>query len=1553
MTNDIFALDVNTLQFNHSGILVGGELRVNSGISASAPENASVGIDLSPSLVLEGDVSISVDNTTGQPFYISCEVFLGSNNLSVAAADAASVVLGGNIVGTGNLLFTSGSSTLSPATSNIFNGSITVAGGTLSLAGAHGYTVPGPLFIGFGATVSMANHNQIASSSSVEIYSGGNLLMNGYTTTIANLAMTNFPGDAVACTVDTGGGVLGINGGITVWDDGLTVGPAIKGILSLNGFTPIFVGGIGGLEVFATLAGNGFSKAGEGYMNLRGTDTFSGGVEVDEGELGVFSSGAFGASSGVLLYGTGSLNLTAPIAGIPLTVEGSSQVTANTAGSLLKGSLSASWSGPILLQSSLVVQGGASLSGVISGPGGIEFSGPGPSTLGGTGANTYAGLTRVDQGSLTLNNLPFAYAVPNNLVIGPASATTPASVIFNNSALMGGTTVTVDANSSLNLVSNAETFSQLNLNDGGSVVGSGFLDFTGGATVSVGSLNPSGSHVSSSISGNIVLPQNDSPVTFNVNLYAISFPFDSRPELDVPAAISGANPNSHLAPTALIKTGLGQMQLGGNNNFTGPVNINGGTLIAAGATALGTPDNGTFISDGATLRITGPIAFPYSIADAIEMTGTGFGGTHGAIEVVGSSVYNLNGPIRLDGATTINVGTNSEIRLAGAVSSAPATTTPLTFVGGGEVSLQGTSGNSFSGDTFIKAGTLLLNKPDAVTAIPGNLFVGTADGSTVATGLNLNNYQIIASVVVYPNSTYNINNFQENVGYLQLWGNAAVTTGSGGYLSMPTGANVDVYASAISGPATISGVIEMDPVNHQFYVASNASLVISAAVNQYSTTASIEKTGPGVLELTGNNTFGGNVYVTDGTLIAASATALGTGSSTTSVSNNAALALDGGNSFTLQTLVLNSGNPAPLQSLTGSNTWSGPIGLYQPTGISVGTAGHLQVLNTVSGAGGLTKLGAGTLQFWGYGPNTYTGGTTVARGTLEAGRVNQVSIPGDVVVGDGTAKNTVTLQIDREQQFSAAANVTLRENGVLSLYPVGNVPMPTIGTLSGNGSLELGPTNASLTVNNSTFCKFDGPISLGGAFHKNGPARMQLISTTKNYFGTIFVDGGALQVDGFWEFSPVQVNAGKLMGNGFVGSIYMNAAGAVVEPGDSPGILNCGNLNPGSNGYGTLNVALNGPAPGTGYDQLNVTGTVNLTGLTLAGSLGFASSPGNSFTIINNDGADPVTGTFVGLPQNATVTIGWQQFSISYTGGTGNDVVLTQISSNAMPSCTPAPSGIVAWWPGAGNANDILGGNNGILQNGATFVPGVVGQGFFFDGVDDQVVVPGFCNLLPTNEITVEFWQKVNAAVSQFEFVPSVENPANIFDVSGPWADGKFYWEFGNILTSGQLSYTPTNSLIGTWQHFACVASQSGNYMKIYRNGVLEAQKTGMTPFVRTNLDLVLGGIAPDFYGGQLDELTIYNRELSPTEIQAIYNAGSLGKCLTQPVITSLQPSTNSVAMSWVSQPGMTYRVQSYTNFSAPIWTDASGDIIATNATTGTTMPATSPQQFYRLKLVQ
>jgi hypothetical protein len=147
-----------------------------------------------------------------------------------------------------------------------------------------------------------------------------------------------------------------------------------------------------------------------------------------------------------------------------------------------------------------------------------------------------------------------------------------------------------------------------------------------------------------------------------------------------------------------------------------------------------------------------------------------------------------------------------------------------------------------------------------------------------------------------------------------------------------------------------------------------------------------------------------------------------------------------------------------------------------------------------------------------------------------------------------------------------------------------------------------------------------------------------------------------------------------------------------VTPGGtaSVGVTHNGNdVTLGANGtlnFGSgsdLNIALNGTAVDTQYDQLGLVGRVNLTGVDLVPLIGFSPAVGSMFVIVNNDGsADPVIGTFNGLPEGKVFSVVKGAFSatfqISYQGGDGNDVVLTALSAtNAEVQGTPGADAFV------------------------------------------------------------------------------------------------------------------------------------------------------------------------------------------------------------------------------------------------------------------------------------
>ncbi|BCW94824.1 MAG: hypothetical protein KatS3mg018_0306 [Fimbriimonadales bacterium] len=158
----------------------------------------------------------------------------------------------------------------------------------------------------------------------------------------------------------------------------------------------------------------------------------------------------------------------------------------------------------------------------------------------------------------------------------------------------------------------------------------------------------------------------------------------------------------------------------------------------------------------------------------------------------------------------------------------------------------------------------------------------------------------------------------------------------------------------------------------------------------------------------------------------------------------------------------------------------------------------------------------------------------------------------------------------------------------------------------------------------------------------------------------------------------------------------------------------------------------------------------------------------------------------------------------------------------------------------------------------------------YFNGNTNSLMsVPGFGNRVSADELTIEFWQLAGATRSSATIDINGGASTNRIVVHSPWIDGRVYFDFGNLTTQGRVSYTPPQPIIGTWQHFAFVASRSGNYMRIYRNGVLEAQKTGMTPFTPGNYTLGIGsGSGPEGFQGFIDEVRIWNRARTQREIQ-------------------------------------------------------------------------------------
>jgi len=206
--------------------------------------------------------------------------------------------------------------------------------------------------------------------------------------------------------------------------------------------------------------------------------------------------------------------------------------------------------------------------------------------------------------------------------------------------------------------------------------------------------------------------------------------------------------------------------------------------------------------------------------------------------------------------------------------------------------------------------------------------------------------------------------------------------------------------------------------------------------------------------------------------------------------------------------------------IAGANVSSNlPISLQAQGGIINTNGNNATLSGAISGPGGLSKIGAGTLTL--SGQSTYTGATGVNAGTLQAGAVNA---------------------------FSPFSAFTVASGATLALASFNQ----TIGSLAGTGGVTLG--SATLTTgNDNTSTIFSGTISGAGGLTKIGSG-MLMLAGANTYAGPTNINAGILNVNGSLA-SAVSVNAGgTLMGNGMIGGLNV-LSGGTIAPGNSIGIM--------------------------------------------------------------------------------------------------------------------------------------------------------------------------------------------------------------------------------------------------------------------------------------------------------------------------------------------------------------------------------------------------------------
>jgi autotransporter-associated beta strand protein len=666
-----------------------------------------------------------------------------------------------------------------------------------------------------------------------------------------------------------------------------------------------------------------------------------------------------------------------------------------------------------------------------------------------------------------------------------------------------------------------------------------------------------------------------------------------------------ANIGSTVAGTAaLIKTGSGTLNFTAANTYSGGTTISGGVLgIVSGSLGPipGTPTLNIWIEQGATLRFNvNNLTLP---TQRLITLGTGGG------------VFDTNG----------NTDT-----IAGVISG-----TTLTKNGAGTLVLTGA--NDYAGGTTVHAGALRVNADSGLGAVPGSPAANiTLNGGTLQWGATFDINNNRAFTFGASGGTLDTNGFGTSVGYGPVngfrgagnltktglgtfytggagntWtGNLIIKQGifktynEGGLQAAPAA----VQAGAVTldgGTFQINSSFGPTHVNRGMTMAAGGGTIDTQNYNltwggPVAGAGSLTKIGSGILRFQGTGTNTGAININAGTLQVAGGAAIGN-TSAVSLANTAGVVLDVTASETIG-------------SLAGAGATGGNVTLGANSLTAGGNNSSTTYAGVISGTGGLTKAGTGTMTLT--GANTYSGGTTISGGTLQIGAGGTVGS----ITGNVTDNAALTFNRSDTVAFggvvSGTGSLTKLGTGTLDLtgtntYTGGtNINAGTLkisaGGLSGSGPISL-PSGGTLTRTGGIF-NFTTLNQTGGTFN-HSLANHLLVASSGG--ATYTLNTGDLTTHasyGLW----VGATGSYTSGNGTLTQSGGTLSTNRLEIGRNSGLTGTVNLS-GTGSVSAANVYVGGTtAAGAGTGVLNISGgSMTLSGWLRVWNTG-AAAPGGT-----------------------------------------------------------------------------------------------------------------------------------------------------------------------------------------------------------------------------------------------------------------------------------------------------------------------------------------------------
>ncbi|MCC6462971.1 MAG: hypothetical protein IT260_21055 [Saprospiraceae bacterium] len=578
--------------------------------------------------------------------------------------------------------------------------------------------------------------------------------------------------------------------------------------------------------------------------------------------------------------------------------------------------------------------------------------------------------------------------------------------------------------------------------------------------------------------------------------------------------------------------------------------------------------------------------------------------------------------------------------------------------------------------------------------------------------------------------------------------------------------------------------------------ATAGSLSIGVVIDDLSL---ISSTG-GNVSVTGGSNAGATTSLSYGILIdrGSQITAGGTGTVTVVGQGGSG---SGGMNYGIY--ITGSGTPSQVTSSSGAVSVTGTGG--------AGASGYgVYILNngkiTAGGTGTVTVTGQGGTGVSGsnYGvfvtntdaTITSGGGSVTITGKEGAGpnSLGLVTATSNASITTATNGGNITL-IANSMDIGAGTSVSANGSSSITLRPFTSSVQTDLGSATNTvgGPLGLSDTELDLVTAGSIIVgsATSGDITVSADITRSAATDMSLVCN-----GDVLISGG-------------QINTGG-------GTLLLDpgASPKAVKPTQASTDVTASTLSFGSD----LAIVINGTNVDAQYTQLYVAGDVDLSGVDLVLSGTHLPAAYQTFTIVNNTGANLITGTFTGLIEGATISnfLGSAlDASITYIGGDGNDVVLTVLDPCSTITFTATPSNtgscnnsgqiVVSGVSGGTAPYEYSNDNGGNYQPGATFT-GLAANTY-------QVVV-----------------KDANGCTSAATPVLVGTNPAPACSVSG--ADNVCSNSTGNIYTApgGMSAYAWSISgagvIVGSTTG-ASVTVTAGNYLLTYTVSVTVTDANG------------------------------------------------------------------------------------------------------------------------------